>query len=156
MKSTMQDRPLTIPAIVRHAAAVPADTEVITTTAAATWRSTFGEVIDRASRVAAGLREPGVATGDRVGTFCWNSTGVLVGLAGPLSGTVIRCYRLRPAAAGVPAGRSTAEPSQWLACSASSTSWRLSPTGRPRLSSALRIRYWTVFLCSVSCSAVVL
>ena len=33
---------------------------------------------------------------------------------------------------------------------------RFSPTGRPRLSSALRIRYWTVFLCSISRSAVVL
>ena len=56
----------------------------------------------------------------------------------------------------VMAGCSTDEPSQWLACSASSTSWRFSPTGRPRLSSALRIRYWTVFLCSTSRSAVVL
>jgi hypothetical protein len=32
----------------------------------------------------------------------------------------------------------------------------LLPTGRPRLSCALRIRYWTVFLCSTSRSAVVL
>jgi len=32
-------------------------------------------------------------------------------------------------------------------------SWRFALTGRPRLSSALRIRYWTVFLCSISCSA---
>ena len=27
---------------------------------------------------------------------------------------------------------------------------------RPSLSCALRIRYWTVFLCSINCSAVVL
>ena len=54
------------------------------------------------------------------------------------------------------AGSSTAEPSQWLARSASSTSLRFSPTGRPMLSCALRTRYWTVFLCSLSHSAVVL
>jgi hypothetical protein len=53
-------------------------------------------------------------------------------------------------------GWSTAGPSHWLALSASSTFGRSSPTGRPRLSSALRIRYWTVFLCSVSRSAVAL
>jgi Berberine and berberine like len=54
------------------------------------------------------------------------------------------------------AGCSTDEPSQRLARSASSTSCWCSPTGRPRLSSAFRIRYWTVFLCSISRSAVVL
>jgi hypothetical protein len=50
-------------------------------------------------------------------------------------------------------GCSTDEPSQWLARSASSTSCWCSPTGRPRLSAALRIRYWTVFLYSISRSA---
>jgi Short repeat of unknown function (DUF308) len=54
------------------------------------------------------------------------------------------------------AAPSTGEPSQWLARSASSMSPRLSPTGRPMLSCALRTRYWTVFLCSISRSAVVL
>ena len=61
-----------------------------------------------------------------------------------------------PAAARAAPGRSTDAPSQWLARSASSTSWRFSPIAWPRLSSALRIRYWTVFLCSISFSAVVL
>ena len=66
--------------------------------------------------------------------------------------------RLSPRAVLGPAysGRSTAEPSQWVARSASSTSGRFSLTGRPRLSSARRIRYWTVFLCSISRSAAVL
>ena len=67
-------------------------------------------------------------------------------------------------AAGGPAGsgpgalacRRTAAPSHWLASRASSTWRRSSPTGRPRLCSALRTRYWTVFLCRVSRSAVAL
>src|SRR6202034_2624209 len=49
-----------------------------------------------------------------------------------------RAYRPAPRGAApfaAPGGLSTDEPSQRLACRASSTSWRLSPTGRPRLSS---------------------
>src|SRR6185437_3271244 len=78
---------------------------------------------------------------------------VLVRLAAPARGED-RAYTRR--GAGAVPGCSTAEPSHRLARNASSTSWRLSPTGRPRLSCALRIRYWTVFLCSINCSAVVL
>ena len=78
---------------------------------------------------------------------------VLVRLAAPARGED-RAYTRR--GAGAVPGCSTAEPSHRQARNASSTSWRLSPTGRPRLSCALRIRYWTVFLCSINCSAVVL
>ena len=52
--------------------------------------------------------------------------------------------------------RRTDAPSHWQASGASSTCRRSAPTERPRLSSALRTRYWTVFLCSVSRSAVAL
>ena len=57
---------------------------------------------------------------------------------------------------GSPTGRSTARPSQWLASRASSICRRSGPMGCRRLSSALRTRYWTVFLCSVRRSAVAL
>ncbi len=51
-------------------------------------------------------------------------------------------------------GRSTAAPSHWQACSASSTSRRRAVNGRPSASSALRTRYCTVFLCMCSnCAA---
>jgi fatty-acyl-CoA synthase len=96
MNSTMQDRPLTIAAIVRHAAAVHSSAEVITTTAAATRRSTFGEVIEQASRLAGGLRDLGVGPGDRVGTLCWNNTEHLEAyLAVPGIGAVLHTLNVR-------------------------------------------------------------
>src|SRR6185437_11119913 len=53
-------------------------------------------------------------------------------------------------------GRSTAAPSRCVARSASSTSSRSWATGCRRLSSALRTRYCTVFLCRTRRSAVAL
>jgi hypothetical protein len=55
---------------------------------------------------------------------------------------------------GVHGGRRTAPFSQWQARRASSTSSRPSRSGRPRTSSALRTRYWAVFRCRNSRSAV--
>jgi fatty-acyl-CoA synthase len=99
MDPTMQDRQLTIAAIARHAAAVHADAEVITTTPDRTRRSTFGEVIDRAARLAGGLAELGVGQGDRVATFCWNTTEHLEAyLAVPGIGAVLHTLNVRLAA----------------------------------------------------------
>jgi hypothetical protein len=80
------------------------------------------------------------------------------GLWRPDGSTLVAAPASSPRGHGraAPACLRTAGPSHWLASRASSRCRRFSPTGRPRLSSALCTRYWTVFLCSVRRSAVAL
>ena len=72
MRSTMQDGPLLISGIVRHGSWLYADKQIITCEADGYRSATFGEVTERAERLAKALRHLGVGEGDRVGTFCWN------------------------------------------------------------------------------------
>src|SRR5262245_15144027 len=73
MLSTMQDRPLTIAALLHHGRTVYAGSQVATFEGERTRHATFADVADRAQRLAAALRRLGIRAGDRVGTFEWNT-----------------------------------------------------------------------------------
>ncbi|HKS41664.1 MAG TPA: long-chain fatty acid--CoA ligase [Blastocatellia bacterium] len=73
MQSTMQDHPLTINFLFQHSRRVHSDSEVVTFTGDTSRRTSYGEVADRAERLAAALKRLGIREGDRVGTFCWNT-----------------------------------------------------------------------------------
>jgi fatty-acyl-CoA synthase len=73
MQSTMQDGPLTISHILRHGQLVHGRSRVATYHGAGVRTATFCEVAGRAERLAGALRHLGIGSGDRVGTFCWNT-----------------------------------------------------------------------------------
>jgi fatty-acyl-CoA synthase len=96
MRSTMQDGPLLISSIVRHGSWLYADKQVITCEADGFRTATFGEVTERAERLAKALRHLGVGEGDRVGTFCWNhQEHVEAYLAVPSMGAVLHTLNIR-------------------------------------------------------------
>jgi fatty-acyl-CoA synthase len=71
--STMQDFPLTVPAILRHGARVYGGSECVTWTGGGSRRASYRQVAENAERLAAALTRLGVGEGDRVATFCWNN-----------------------------------------------------------------------------------
>ncbi len=96
MRSTMQDGPLLVSGIVRHGAWLYADKQVITCEADGYRSATFGEIAERAERLARALRHLGVGEGDRVGTFCWNNQEHLEAyLAVPCMGAVLHTLNIR-------------------------------------------------------------
>ena len=73
MHGKMMAVPLTITEIMRFADRLYRDTEVISLTMdEGVHRSTYGEVFERANRVAYALSSLGVELGDRVATLAWN------------------------------------------------------------------------------------
>ncbi|MEV6611610.1 long-chain fatty acid--CoA ligase [Kutzneria sp. NPDC051319] len=96
MVSTMQEYPLTIPAILRHGASVYGGSECVTNTGSGFRRATFAEVAANAERLAAALTRLGVGAGDRVATFCWNSQEHLEAyFAVPGMGAVLHTLNIR-------------------------------------------------------------
>jgi fatty-acyl-CoA synthase len=96
MQSTMQDFPLTITAVLRHGQRVYAGAECVTWTDDGPRRGTFGEIGANANRLAGALARLGVAEGDRVGTFMWNSQEHLEAyLAVPAMGAVLHTLNIR-------------------------------------------------------------
>ena len=96
MLSTMQDRPLLISGVFEHGRRVFADSEVVTFDGTGLRRATFAQVGERTLRLAAALRRLGIAPGDRVGTFCWNSQEHLEAyLAVPSMGAVLHTLNIR-------------------------------------------------------------
>jgi fatty-acyl-CoA synthase len=97
MRSTMQDRPLTIAAIMRHAATVNGDRAVTTATGEGGYRTmSYRELGDRAARLANALRGLGVTGDERVGTFMWNNAEHLAAyLAVPSMGAVLHTLNIR-------------------------------------------------------------
>ena len=73
MQSTMQDFPLNVGMIFRHGRAVHGESEVVTFEGDASRHASFAEVSARVDRLAAALGELGIESGDRVGTFMWNT-----------------------------------------------------------------------------------
>ncbi|MGZ6788047.1 MAG: fatty acid--CoA ligase [Nocardioidaceae bacterium] len=96
MRSTMQEFPLTIGAILRHGTEVHPDSEVVTATADGSRSRSYGELADRTARLANALRGLGIRGDQRVATFQWNNTEHLESyLAVPSMGAVLHTLNIR-------------------------------------------------------------
>ncbi|WP_214415600.1 long-chain fatty acid--CoA ligase [Sphaerisporangium fuscum] len=96
MRSTMPDFPLTITSIMRHAAGVFGDREVVTYTGDGYRRLSYHQLAREAARLAGALRGLGVDADQRVATFCWNTTEHLTAyLAVPSMGAVLHTLNIR-------------------------------------------------------------
>jgi fatty-acyl-CoA synthase len=92
----MQDRPLTVASILRHGAAVFADSTVVTIGDNGNRRASFGEVAERSARLANALSSLGIKGDARVGTFMWNNQEHLEAyLAIPSMGAVLHTLNIR-------------------------------------------------------------
>jgi acyl-CoA synthetase (AMP-forming)/AMP-acid ligase II len=96
MDGLMMDRPLLIKQIAERAQTVFGDRELVARTVDAVERSTYGQVVERARRLASALTELGVQPGDRVATFGWNSIRHLeLYFAVPGMGAVLHTINIR-------------------------------------------------------------
>ncbi|UNC01158.1 fatty acid--CoA ligase [Mycolicibacterium boenickei] len=97
MKSTMQNWPLTITAILRHACGVNGDRTVTTACGQGRYRTiSYRELGGQAARLAHALRGLGVDGDQRIGTFMWNNTEHLAAyLAVPSMGAVLHTLNIR-------------------------------------------------------------
>ncbi|MGA5542574.1 long-chain fatty acid--CoA ligase [Mycobacterium sp. NPDC051198] len=97
MKSTMQNWPLTITAILRHACGVNGDRTVTTACGEGGYRTiNYRELGGQAAQLAHALRGLGIDGDQRVGTFMWNNTEHLVAyLTVPAMGAVLHTLNIR-------------------------------------------------------------
>jgi fatty-acyl-CoA synthase len=96
MRSTMQDYPLTVGAILRHGSGVHGDGQVVTATGDGSRARSYAELGSRAARLANVLRSLGVTGDDRVGTFQWNNGEHLEAyFAVPSMGAVLHTLNIR-------------------------------------------------------------
>jgi fatty-acyl-CoA synthase len=96
LEGLMMRTPLLIRSLAERAGQLFADREVVSVTAAGIERSTYGEVLERARRLASALHELGIRPGDRVATFGWNSRRHLeLYLAVPSMGAVLHTLNIR-------------------------------------------------------------
>jgi acyl-CoA synthetase (AMP-forming)/AMP-acid ligase II len=96
IRSTMQDFPLTIGAIMRHGARVYGGSECVTWTGAGARRTTYAQVAANAGRLAGALSRLGIGTGEAVATFCWNNAEHLEAYFGvPAMGAVLHTLNIR-------------------------------------------------------------
>ena len=99
MDSTMQDFPLTVTGILRHGTTWYSGRKVITRTPDGHREICFGELGTRVAQLAHGLRQLGVMSGQRVGTFMWNNQEHLEAyFAIPCMGAVLHTLNIRLAA----------------------------------------------------------
>ncbi len=95
----MQDFPLTVTGILRHGTTWSSSRKVITKTPDGYREICFGELGTRVAQLAHGLRDIGVADGDRVATFMWNNQEHLeTYFAAPCMGAVLHTLNIRLAA----------------------------------------------------------
>lgn len=96
MRALMQDVPLNLQMILHRAGEFFPHKTVTTKTADGVRTRTYGEVVNRAARLASALAELGVSPGDRVATFGWNSDRHLEAyLAVPCMGAVLHTLNIR-------------------------------------------------------------
>lgn len=94
--ATMMDFPLTTQMILRRGERLFAQSQVATFDGQRLHSHSFGEIADRAARLASGLAMLGIQPGERVGTLCWNSHAHLEAyLAVPAMGRVLHTLNLR-------------------------------------------------------------
>jgi acyl-CoA synthetase (AMP-forming)/AMP-acid ligase II len=96
MDGLMMDRPLLIRDIAERAERIFPDREIVSRTHSDVERSSYGEVVRRARRLASSLERLGIRPGDRVATFGWNSRRHLeLYLALPSMGAVLHTLNIR-------------------------------------------------------------
>ena len=97
MKGLMMDFPLSIPMMVRRALSLyPRATVASRRPDGSMSRTTYGELLPRAGRLALALRRLGVGSGDRVATLAWNhARHVEAYFAIPSMGAVLHTLNLR-------------------------------------------------------------
>lgn len=96
MQGLMQDVPLNIPSLIRHAEKLHPRKTVTTKTAEGKKTATFAQVIERSRKLAAALRGLGVKDHERVATLCWNHQEHLEAyIAAPCMGAVLHTLNLR-------------------------------------------------------------
>jgi fatty-acyl-CoA synthase len=96
MHSTMQSFPLTITAILRHAASVHGARKVTTATDDGYRDCTYAELGGRAAALANALRAVGMTGDQRVATFMWNNAEHLTAyMAVPAMGAVLHTLNIR-------------------------------------------------------------
>ncbi|HEY6634991.1 MAG TPA: AMP-binding protein, partial [Acidimicrobiia bacterium] len=96
MQGLMQDMPLSIPMILRRAATIGTDMPIVSVEPSGTDRRTWGDVAERAMRLASALDTLGVTPGGTVGSFAWNGHRHLELYYGaPCSGRVLHTVNVR-------------------------------------------------------------
>ena len=96
MRGLMQDFPLTIDAIFRHAETHHGDTTIATAGPGGITRSTYAEWAQRTRKLGGVLDTLGVSSDGRVGTFGWNSQRHLeLYFAAPCTGRVLHTLNIR-------------------------------------------------------------
>ena len=97
MLGLMQDRPLLITTMMEHAAHYHRDGEVVTKAVeGGIHRTTYGEVIKRAAKLANALSALGIAQGDCISTLAWNTYRHLeLYLAVPCMGSLLNTVNPR-------------------------------------------------------------
>ncbi len=96
LRGLTMEYPLTVAAIARRAEALWAARPIVSRTRGAPHRSTYGECLARAQRLAAALHQLGVRPGHRVATLCWNHHRHFEAyFAVPLLGAVLHTLNLR-------------------------------------------------------------
>ena len=96
MDSTMQDVPLTVTAIMRHACDLHGDRTVTTATGDGYRHTTVRELGQQAGRLANALRRIGITGDQRVATFMWNNAEHLTAyMSIPSMGAVLHTLNIR-------------------------------------------------------------
>ena len=96
MRGLMQDFPLTIDAIFRHAETHHGDTTIATAGPGGTTRSTYAEWAQRTRKLGGVLDTLEISSDGRVGTFGWNSQRHLeLYFAAPCTGRVLHTLNIR-------------------------------------------------------------
>ena len=96
MQGLMQDAPLNLPSLIRHAERLHPRKTVATKTADGIKTATYAGVIERSRRLAGALRGLGVKDHERVATLCWNHQEHLEAyIAVPCMGAILHTLNLR-------------------------------------------------------------
>ena len=96
MRGLMQDYPLTIDSIFRHAETHHGDAAIVTNGPGGVTRSTYAEWAQRTRRLGGVLDTLGISGDGRVGTFGWNSQRHLeLYFAAPCTGRVLHTLNVR-------------------------------------------------------------
>ena len=96
MRGLMQDVPLTIDTIFRHAEQHHGDVPIVTNNPGGKVRSTYGEWAQRTRRLGGVFQTLGITADGRIGTFGWNSQRHLeLYFAGPCTGRVVHTLNIR-------------------------------------------------------------